>query len=73
MFYYSLILKLIQMEEETIEATAYKMKTKKKRGESKFPPSQATAPSDKLFNDQSFSINLSQLHSGLVLYGGSSS
>lgn len=57
MFYYSFILKLTQMDEETIEATAYKMK--KKRGESKFPPSQATARSDELCNDHSFSIYLS--------------
>jgi len=54
MFYYSFILKLTQMNEETIKATAYKMKRKRKRGESKFPPSQATALSDELFNDHSF-------------------
>lgn len=44
------------MDEDTIKATAYK---KKKRGESKFPPSQATARSDELCNDHSFSIYLS--------------
>ena len=45
---------LTQMDEETIKATAYTMKRKRKRGESKFPPRQATARSDEMFNDHSF-------------------
>lgn len=36
MLYYSLILKLIQMEEETVEATAYKMKRKKNEANRNF-------------------------------------